>query len=135
MVAVARGIDETSNAVQFSGFFGKHFILKFVFRKYNFTCVFICFFLCQSTFFIYFSKLNIIQGFSLNFARTLGRAVDKLLNGSRINSRGQFIFGFLKQHGFATKPYRRCIFSHFRDMVKTGLLFTFFFRKSELPRL
>ena len=35
----------------------------------------------------YFSALNI---FSLNFARTLGHAVDKLLNGSRVNSHGQF---------------------------------------------
>ena len=32
----------------------------------------------------YFSVLTIFQGFSLNFARTLGRAVDKLLNGSRV---------------------------------------------------
>ena len=31
--------------------------------------------------------------FYLGFARTLGRAVDKLLNGSRDNSHGQFIFG------------------------------------------
>ena len=42
-----------------------------------------------------FSALNIsVQGFSLNFARSLGRAVDKLLNGLRVNynSQGQFIF-------------------------------------------
>ena len=32
--------------------------------------------------------LTIFQGFSLNFARTLGRAVDKLLNGSRVNHTG-----------------------------------------------
>ena len=32
----------------------------------------------------YFSALNIFQGFSLNFARTLERAVDKLWNGSRV---------------------------------------------------
>ena len=35
----------------------------------------------------YFSALNIFQGFSftgLNFARTLGCTVDKLLNGSRV---------------------------------------------------
>ena len=32
----------------------------------------------------YFSALNIFQGFSLYFARTLERAVDKLWNGSRI---------------------------------------------------
>ena len=41
----------------------------------------------------YFTALNIFQDFSLNFARTLGHAVDKLLNGSRVNSHGQFIFG------------------------------------------
>ena len=41
----------------------------------------------------YFSALNIFQGFSLNFAKTLGRAVDKFLNGSRIISHRQFIFG------------------------------------------
>ena len=34
----------------------------------------------------YFSALNIFEGFSWNFARTLGRAVDKLLNGLRVNS-------------------------------------------------
>ena len=33
-----------------------------------------------------FSALNIFQGFSLSFAKTLGRAVDKLLNGSRVTS-------------------------------------------------
>ena len=39
-------------------------------------------FICQSTFLsYYFSALNIFQGFSLNFARTLGR---QLLNGSRV---------------------------------------------------
>ena len=41
----------------------------------------------------YFLALSTIQDFSLNFARTLGRAVDKLLNSSRVNSHGQFIFG------------------------------------------
>ena len=49
--------------------------------------------------------LNIFQRFSLNFARTLGRAVDKLLNGSRVNSQGQFMVEFVwRQHGFPTKP-------------------------------
>ena len=32
----------------------------------------------------YFSALNIFQGFSLYFARTLERTVDKLWNGSRV---------------------------------------------------
>ena len=31
----------------------------------------------------YFTALNIFQGFSFNFARTLGHAVDKLLNQSK----------------------------------------------------
>ena len=33
------------------------------------------------------------EGFSLNLARTSGRAVEKLLNGSKVNSDGEFIFG------------------------------------------
>ena len=78
----------------------------------------------------YFSVLNIIQGFSFNFAGTLGRAVDKLLNGSRVNSHGQFIFGKLSLSLFrsntAFQQNRRCNSSHFLDMVKTGLFFTFF---------
>ena len=58
---------------------------------------FLLFLICQSMFFILpFSALKIFQGFSLNFinqiTRTLGRAVDKLLNRSKVNSRGQFIF-------------------------------------------
>ena len=54
MAAVARGIDETSNAVQLNGFLGKHFIsiICFLKLKSNSTCVFICFLICQSTFFI-----------------------------------------------------------------------------------
>ena len=79
--------------------------------------------------------LNIFQGFSLNFARTLGRAVDKLLNGSRVNSHGQFSFGkqslSLFRSNTAFQQNRRCNFSHFLDMVKTGL-FSTYFRKSEL---
>ena len=83
-----------------------------------------------------FSMLNIFQGFSLNFineiAGTLGRAVAKLLNGSRVNSHGQFIFG--KQRlslfrGDATlQGNRRCNFSHFLDRIKTGLSLLFSLR-------
>jgi len=65
-------------------------------------------------------------------ARTLGRAVDKLLNGSRVNSHGQFIFGrqglSLFQGNMAFQGHRRCNFSHFLDMVKTGSFFTFFLK-------
>ena len=92
--AVARGIDETCNAVQLNGFFGKTLYFYNLFSQCNFTCVFICFSICQSTFLsYYFLALSIIQYFSLNFVRTLGRAVDKLLNSSRVNSHWQFIFG------------------------------------------
>ena len=73
-----------SNAVQLNGFFGKTFYhLQLVFLKYNFTCVFICFFIFQSTFFIllFFSTENFSR-FTLDFVRTLGSAVDKLFNDS-----------------------------------------------------
>ena len=90
MAAVARGVDEMCNTVHLNGFLGKHV----VFSKCNFTCVLVFFSICQCIFLAYyFSVLNIFQGFSLNFARNLGRAVDKLLHGSRVNSHGQFIFG------------------------------------------
>ena len=56
-------------------------------------CLFVSLFVNLQFLSYYFTALNIFQGFSLNFARTLGRAVDKLLNGSRVNSHGQFIFG------------------------------------------
>ena len=138
MAAVSRGIiDETSNAVPLNGFFlGNILFLLFVFRKCIFTCVFICSFFVNLHFLsYYFSALNIIQGFSLNqrglclnrLERTLGRAVDKLLNGSRVNSHGQFIFGeqslSLFRGNTAFHQNRRCNFSHFLDMVITGLLF------------
>ena len=41
----------------------------------------------------YFSTQNMPQGFSFNFARTLGRAVDKLFNASTIDSHRQSICG------------------------------------------
>ena len=41
----------------------------------------------------FFSAHMFFEGFSLNFARTSGRAVEKLLNGSKVNSDGKFIFG------------------------------------------
>ena len=147
MAAVSRGIiDETSNAVPLNGFFwGNILFLLFVFRKCIFTCVFICFFVNLHFLSYYFSALNIIQGFSLNqrglclnrLERTLGRVVDKLSNGSRVNSHGQFIFGkqslslFRSRGNTAFQQSRRCNFSHFQDKVKTGLFFTFF-RKSVL---
>ena len=77
----------TSGAVQLNGFFGKIFyFLEAVFSKCNFTFVFICFFICQCTFFTIFQRKNVFQAFSLIFikqiARTIRWAVDKSLNGS-----------------------------------------------------
>ena len=74
--AVARGIDETSNTVQLNGFFGKTvYFYNVSFSKCNFTCAFICFFIWQcACFILLFSTLNISQGFSLNFTRTLKNA-------------------------------------------------------------
>ena len=74
--------------------------------------LFICSFICQPTFLsYYFLPLDIFsRSFSLNFAQTLGLAVDKLLNGSRVNSHGQFIFRkqsfslFRGNTKFKTKP-------------------------------
>ena len=85
----------------------------------------------------YFSALIIFQDFSLNFAKTLGRAVDKFLNGSRVISHGQFIFGKQARVCFeatrlsrktegVTLPFSR----HGRNWH--GLFFTFYFCKSEL---
>ena len=60
-------------------------IQGFVFSKCM--CIYLFFlFVNRLFFYLLFSALNIFQGFSLNFinqiARSLGRAVDKLLNGS-----------------------------------------------------
>ena len=71
--------------------------------------MFICFFIWQSTICVLLLySAEYFQYFSLNFARTLGHAVDKLLNGSRVNSHGQFFlesFEFVsRQHDFPTKP-------------------------------
>ena len=119
-------------------FLGKHFIFIICFLKLksNFTCVFICFLICQSTFLsYYFSAPNIFQGFSSIFARTSGRAADKLLNGSRVSSHRQFVFrnqgSSLFRCNTTFRQNRSCNFSHFLVMVKTGLFYTFF-RKSEL---
>ena len=60
--------------------------------------------------------------------------VVECLNGSRVNSHGQFIFGkqslSLFRGNTAFQQNRRCNFLHFLDMVETWLFF--FFRKSEL---
>ncbi len=87
MAAAACGIDKTSNTVQLNVFFGKTFYFYKLFSQsatlpvYLFVSLFVNLH-CSS---YYFSAMNIFQGFSMNFGRTLGRAVDKLLNGSRVN--------------------------------------------------
>ena len=109
-------------------FLGKDFIFIICFLKVQlYLCIYlICVFICQSPVNLlflshYFSALNLFQGFSC--------AVDKLLNLSRVNSHGQFIFG--KQslslfRGNTAFQQNRCNFPHSLDMLKTGLFFTFF---------
>ena len=54
MAAIASGIDETSNAVQLNGFFGKtiYFLYNSFSQSATLPVNFICFFICQSTLFI-----------------------------------------------------------------------------------
>ena len=117
------------------GFWGKTFYFYYLFSQGPTLPVylFVSWFVNLHFLPYYFSALNIFQGFSLNFARTSGRAVDKLLNGSRVNSHRQFIFGkqgsSLFRCNTAFQQNRRCYFSHFLDMVKTRLWFTFLFVK------
>ena len=97
-------------------------------------CQFISFFICQSTFLTYyFSARNIFQGFSLNFARTLGRAVDTFLNGLRVihkdslslESKACICFEATR---LSSKTEGAISPSFWLDMVKTGLsIFTFSF--------
>ena len=113
-------------------FWVKHFIFIISFKSatlpvHLFVSVFVNLFFYLTIFQL---RIFSVQGFTLNFARTLGRPVDKLVNGSRINSHGQFISGkqslSLLESRVASKQNRRCNFSHFLDMVKTGLFFTLF---------
>ena len=61
--------------------------------------------------FKHFQTQVLVLYFINQTARTSGRTVDKLLNGSRITSHGHFIFGKqslslfpLRQHDFPRKP-------------------------------
>ena len=73
MAAVARGIDETSNAVQLNGFYERTFYFYHLFSQSVTLPVylFVSLFVNVHVLSYYFSALNIFQGFSLNFARTL----------------------------------------------------------------
>jgi len=99
MAAVARGIGETGSAVQLNGFLGKLFYFYNLFSQSVTLPVylFVSLLVNLQFFILLFFSAEIVQGFSLNFinqiARTLGRPVDKLLNGSRVNSHGQSTFG------------------------------------------
>ena len=71
--------------MQLNGFFGKSFF--FFFNLFSQSAplpvyLFVSLFVNLHFLSYYFSALNIFQGFSLYFARTLERAVDKLWNGS-----------------------------------------------------
>ena len=117
-------------------FLGKDFIFIICFLKVQlYLCIYlICVFICQSPinlrFFIsLFFSAESFSRIQFDFSRTLRRAVDKLLNLSRVNSHGQFIFG--KQslslfRGNTAFQQNRCNFPHSLDMFKTGLFFTFF---------
>ena len=120
--------------MQLNGFFGKSFFFFNLFSQSAPLLVYLFVSLFVNLYFLsyYFSALNIFQGFSLNFARTSERAVDKLWNSSRVIHTGrQFIFGkqslSLFRGSTAFQQNRRCSFSHFLDMVKNGLFFPLFF--------
>ena len=68
-------------------FLVKHFIIIICFLKVQlYQCIYLfSLFVNVHSLSYNFSALNIsVQGFSLNFARISGRAVDKLLNRSRV---------------------------------------------------
>ena len=119
----------TGNAVQLNGFFRKTFYFYNLFSQSATLPVYLFLYLSMYVLYhtIFQPSIFSVQGFSLNFARTLGRAVDKLLNGSRVNSHGQFIFGkqslSLFRGNTAFQQNRRCNFAYFLDMVKTTLHF------------
>ena len=80
--------------MQLNGFFGKTLFYNLFSQSATLPVyLFVSLFVNLHFLSYYFLALSIIQDFSLNFARNLGRAVDKLLNSSRVNSHGQFIFG------------------------------------------
>ena len=75
-------------------FFGKTFYFYNLFSQSTTSLVYLFVSLFRNVQFLshFFSALNIFQGFSLNLVKTLGCAVDKLLNDLRVNSQGKFIF-------------------------------------------
>ena len=122
-----------ANAVQLNDFFVKTFYFYNLFSQGATlpVCLFVSLFVSLHFYLTIFQPVIFsVQGFSLNVAIILGHTVEKLLNGSRVNSHGQFIFGkqslSLFRGNVAFQQNRRCHFSHFLDMVKTGLFFTFF---------
>lgn len=132
MAVVSREIDETCNAVQLNGFFGKTFYFYNLFSQSATlpVCLFVSLFANLQFVSYYFSALNIFQGFSLTFAKTLGHAVVKLLNGSRVNSHGQFIFGKqslgLFRDNTAFQQNRRCNAPFFSRHGQNWPVFYFF---------
>ena len=123
-------IDKTSNAVQLNGFFGKRFFFNLFSQSATLPVyLFVSLFVNLQFLSYYFSALNIFQGFSLNFARTLECAVDKLLNGPRVIHTGSL---FLESKAWVCfeaawlSNKTEGIISH---IFKTGLFSTFYFIK------
>ena len=112
----------------------KHFIFIICFLKVQlYLCIYLFPYLSIYIFYltIFRPRIFSVQGSSLTLAKTLGRAFDKLLNGSRVNSHGQYIFGKQNLSLFpgntAFQQNRRCNFPHFLDWTVLSL-----FRKSVL---
>ena len=70
MAAFARGIDETSNAVQLNGLYGRTFYFLNLFSQSATLPVylFVSSFVNLHFLSYYFSALNVFQGFSFSFA-------------------------------------------------------------------
>ena len=81
--------------MELNGFYGGTFYFYNLFSQSATLPVYLFLYLSMYSLYLTIFQPSIfsVQCFSLNFARTLGRAVDKLLNGSTVNSYGaRFIF-------------------------------------------
>ena len=116
-------------------FLGKLFIFIICFPKVQlYLCIYLFLYLSIHTFYLTIFQRWIlfkVLVWTVCKERTLGRAVDKLLNGSRVNSHGQFIFGkqslSLFRGNMAFHQNRRYVqFLTFSRHGQIGLLFTFF---------
>ena len=119
-----------TQAMRLNGLYGKNLIFINFLQLYLCICLFL-----YALIYIFYYNFKRWKGSSLSFinqiASTLGCAADKLLNGLRVNSHRQFIFGnqslslSLFRGITALQENQWCNFSHFLDMVKTALFLTF----------